>query len=205
LALYFLDNDVVLKLSAYNLFWQVTKVWGIEDEEIRVLKTAAKVFQHDSKILDQYDDRTRNLALSIVNQRQKVASYDQAEVIQLTAIEGIDVGEAVLVAATAGDPDPYIATADKRFLKALATSRLTTLLMRLEHRFICLEQLMIRLIQQEKDFQKIARRIAQAVDCELSITQAFQRGKDTDPAQAVRVLEQAVEELRRQTGTLLMI
>jgi hypothetical protein len=205
LALYFLDNDVVLKLSAYNLFWQVTTAWGIQDQEIRVLKTAAAVFQRDSRILYQYDDRTRNLALRIVNQRQKITSYDRSEFVQLTAIEGIDVGEAVLVAATAGDPDPYIATADKRFLKALATSRLTTLLMRLEHRFICLEQLMIRLIQQEKNFETIARRIAQAVDCELSITEAFQTGKDTDPIQAIRLLHQVVEKLRQQTGTLLMI
>lgn len=195
----------MLKLSAYNLFWNVMKTWGIQDEKIRVLRTAERVFKKDPQILDQYDDRTRNLALNVVSTSQKIGDWSQIEFNQLSAIEGIDLGEALLVAATAADPDPYIATADKRFLKALAASDLSTILTRMEHRFICLEQLLIRLIEQETKFEMIARRIAQAVDCELSIAEAFQRGKDTDPTQAVGLLEQTVNELRRQTGTLLII
>ena len=113
---------------------------------------------------------------------------------------GIDQGEAVLIAATATESDFYIVTADKRCLKALANSGMTVILNRLEHRIICLEQLMIRLIQQFDDFDIIYRRIKN-VECEFSVTEAF---KLTDKAAIIQRLQAEVDRLRNDTGNLLV-
>jgi len=115
---------------------------------------------------------------------------------------GIDQGEAVLIAATATESDFYIVTADKRCLKALANSGMTDILNRLRHRIICLEQLLIRLIQQSSDMDKIIRRINNAVDCEFSVTEAF---KLADQAAIIQRLQAEVDRLRSDTGNLLVL
>ncbi|KYC43337.1 hypothetical protein WA1_14755 [Scytonema hofmannii PCC 7110] len=54
MLLYFTDNDVILKLAAYQLFWEMVASLSIKEENIRVLPTAAKVFSASRKIIQQY-------------------------------------------------------------------------------------------------------------------------------------------------------
>lgn len=202
MVVYFLDNDIIIKLSAYNLFWDAMKAWGIPDPSIQVLPTASRFISRDWSIKDQYDERTRTEACRIVDKCEKLVNPNAPEYLSLQTIEGIDPGEALLISATAAEEAFYIVTADKRCLRALATSGMTATLGRLEYRIICLEQLVVRLVQQSTDFAKVSRRITQAVPCEVSATEAFQLA---DQAAVIGRLQEEIDHLRSQTGSLLML
>jgi len=202
LVVYFLDNDIIIKLSAYKLFWQAMAAWGIADPDIRVLPTASRFISRDWSIQDQYDDKTRTEACRAVDKSTKVVNPGTPEYIDLQAIEGIDPGEALLIAAALTEPDSYIVTADKRCLKALANSGMTVTLASLQYRIICLEQLVIQLIHHLDDLDKISRCVQNAVDCEFSVTEAF---KLADQAAIIQRLQAEVDRLRSDTGNLLVL
>ena len=178
------------------------KAWGIPDPSIRVLPTASRFISRDWSIKDQYDDRTRTEAYCIVDKCEKLVNPNAPEYQTLQTIEGIDPGEALLISATATEEAFYIVTADKRCLRALAASGMTAPLSRLEHRFICLEQLVMRLVQQSTDFAKVSRRITQAVPCEFSVTEAFNLANQ---AAVIGRLQEEIDRLRGQTGSLLVM
>ena len=177
------------------------KAWGIADPAIRVLPTASRFISRDWSIKDQYDGRTRTEACRIADKCTKLVNPGTPEFAALQGIEGIDVGEALLISATSVEPDFYIVTADKRCLRALASSGMTATLDRLQYRIICLEQLVIQLIQQDTDFDKIYRRITKATACEVSVTEAF---KLADQAAIIQRLQEEVDSLRNDTGNLLV-
>ncbi|MGB3310522.1 MAG: hypothetical protein WBA86_12320 [Nodosilinea sp.] len=195
-----MDNDIIIKLSAYNLFWDAMKAWGIPDPSIRVLPTASSFIRRDSRIKAQYDQETCTRACHVTDKSDKAKNPGNLEYQQLLSI--MEQGEALLISATGAESDFYITTADKRCLKALAASGMTATLSRLEHRIICLEQLVVRLVQQSTDFAKVSRRIIQAAPCEVSVTEAF---KLADQAAVIRRLQGEIDLLRSQTGSLLVL
>lgn len=179
------------------------KTWGIDDPSIRVLPTASRYIERASSIQAQYDRATRNRACQVTNKSEKAsASPASLEYQDLLGIIGIDQGEAVLISATEQESDFFIATADKKCLRALANSGMTATLNRLQHRIICLEQLLIRLIQKSTDFEKIYRRINTAVECEFSVTEAFKLSNKTA---VIQRLQEEVDHLRNDTGNLLVL
>ena len=117
--------------------------------------------------------------------------------------EGIDSGEALLVTATQDEQDFYLLTGDKRFLKALAASNLVAIKQRLYKRIICLEQLILYLINYS-EFDKVCRRVVSAEFCDQVISDAFNLGRRSQQQTVVKILNQAVEDLRLQTGDLLV-
>lgn len=204
MAVYFVDNDVILKLAAYNLFWDAMKALGAKDEDIRVLPTASSFFCA-KWLKEQYSDQTLQQATRIAQKCTKAMHSNNAVYATLLNVNGIDSGEAILVAATLSETDFYLLTADKRFLKSISSSGLSLILNHLNNRIICLEQLIIQVINCEPDFDKVARRIGQAVECEVSITIAFREGKQSDKTEVLQLLDQDVKILRSQTGNLLTL
>lgn len=177
------------------------KAWGISDPALRVLPTASRFISRDRLIQDQYDERTRRESCRIVDKCEKLVNSYNAEYLALQTIEGIDAGEALLISAAAAEEAFYILTADKRCLRALATSGPTEILNRLEQRIICLEQLVLKLMQASADVEKVIRRINKAVECEVSVTEAF---KFTDSPAIIQRLQAEVDRLRNETGNLLV-
>lgn len=204
MAAYFVDNDAILKLSAYNLFWDAMKALGAKDDDIRVLPTASSFFSAN-RLKEQYSAQTLQQATRIAQQRTKAMSHNSAAYATLLSVDGIDPGEATLVAAALSETDFYLVTADKRFLKAISSSGLSPILNHLNNRIICLEQLIIQVIKYEPDFDKVARRIGQAVECEVSIATAFREGKQSDKTEVLQLLDHDVKILRSQTGNLLTL
>ncbi|BAZ14947.1 hypothetical protein NIES4071_68170 [Calothrix sp. NIES-4071] len=206
MLLYFTDNDIILKLAAYQLFWEMLASLNIKSENIRILPTAAKVFSGSQKI-------SRNFRATSIERAKQIANacniIDQSaisntiEFEMLASTDGIDVGEALLVAATELEQDFYLLTSDKRFLKTLASSNFDSVKQRLQKRVITLEQLMAHLIS-VKDFDLICRRVLSADSCDMVVSDAFKMGRQTKPQDAVTVFHQAIQDLRVKTGDLLI-
>jgi len=203
LTIWFVDNDIILKLAAYNLFWEATTKLNVKQENIRILPTAQKVFSSNSRISRQYTSQTIQRALQIVRGCTPIAQYSQEEFKSLVSEEGIDAGEALLVAATQLEKNFLLVTGDKRFIQALASSNLVDVKQRLSKRIICLEQLLLNLLE-VSEFDKICRRVVSAENCDETITEMFNSGKQSKPSEVSSSLSQCVENLRCQTGDLLI-
>lgn len=203
MKIWFVDNDIILKLAAYNLFWEAITKLSVKQENIRILPTAEQVFSRNRRLSTQYTDKTIQRALQIAKACTSINQYSIAEYESLVAEEGIDAGEALLVAATQTEVDYLLITGDKRFIKALASSQLVDLKQRLNKRIICLEQLILNLIN-VSDFDKICRRIVSAEDCDETINEIFKLGRQAKQKDVSNSLNQCVADLRFQTGELLV-
>ncbi|QIR38499.1 hypothetical protein HCG51_18510 [Tolypothrix sp. PCC 7910] len=206
MLLYFTDNDVILKLAAYQIFWEMVASLNTKDENIRILPTAAKVFSASRKISKQFKPISIERAKQITDRCKTIDDYaicSTPEYQMLASTDGIDVGEALLVAATQTEEDFYLLTSDKRFLTSLALSSFNDVKQRLYKKAICLEQLIIHVID-HAGFDLVCRRMASADACDQVISEAFQLGKQTKHQDAVKVLNQAIQDLRAKTGDLLI-
>lgn len=205
MLVYLVDNDVILELASYNLFWDMITSLNTSQKDIRVLPTASDFFGGSSRLRRKYKEQSIQSAKSIADKCQKIdqGSIDISE-LPCLSVEGIDSGEALLVAATKEEANFYILTSDKRFLKALSNFNLANIKQRLCQRIICLEQLLINLISNDNDFDKIRRRIISSDLCNQNIAEVFADGKLTKKETALVILEDRVKELRSVTGDLLI-
>lgn len=204
MQVYFLDNDIILKLAAYNLFWQMADCLKIKQEYFRVLPTASSYVSGNSRRIQQYKEDSIQRAKHIANGCQHIQSPSSSLEYQLLlGIEGIDPGEARIVSATQEEQDFYLLTGDKRLIRALAASNLLSIKQRLYKKIICLEQLMLY-VTANSDFDKVRRRVMNAESCDQVISDAFSLSKQSNKETVLQVLNQAVEELRYQTGDLLV-
>lgn len=201
----FFDNDVILKLAAFDLFGEALNILGVTQQELRVLDTAIHKFRKDRRLKQKYTDDGIDRAIQIVQYCPKInEKLDPDEMNQLSNIEGIDPGEAVLVAATRNQEIFYLTTGDKRFLKALAgASGLNTIRQRLSKRVICLEQLILEAIN-NYGFMIIRDKIVPVRDCDTAIRAAFGSGQQATQENVVLTLNGYVQELKQQTGDLLI-
>ncbi|QSJ15304.1 hypothetical protein JYQ62_26115 [Nostoc sp. UHCC 0702] len=201
MLVYFVDNDIIIELASYNLFWDIIG----SQKDIRVLPTASDYITGNAKLRRKYKQESIKRAKRIASSCRKIDDtlIDQSEYQSLIAIEKIDAGEALIVAATRGEPNFYLLTCDKKFLKALSNSNLIHLKNRLSKRIICLEQLLINFIN-NSDFDKVRRRIISSDLDNQNVAEAFADGKLTKQEQALKILDECVEELRSMTGDLLI-
>ncbi|MFY7885444.1 MAG: hypothetical protein ACOVOV_11455 [Dolichospermum sp.] len=164
-----------------------------KDKAVRILPSASSYINSNSELRKKYKLETLQLAKSRADNYEKInkSLIDQkedSEYESLIAIENIDPGEALLVAATEYETDFYILTCDKKFLKALSRSNLTNIKQRLYKRIICLEQLIIHLIN-HNDFNKVCLRIASSELSNCDIAEAFKNSKLTQKELALKTLE----------------
>jgi hypothetical protein len=120
--IYFLDNDVILKLTAYGIMNEALDCLKIERSNIRVLGSARFVFDKDKSIQKQYSIETRESAIDFVINCSTISSKDSDEyrLLEKEIKNDIDPGEASLIAATFQELGSFLATGDKRCLKALS-------------------------------------------------------------------------------------
>lgn len=201
--LLFLDNDVIIKLAASNLFWDAATCLGFQSHDLRVLATAEFVFK--SKAMEKiYPKSIRDSAISIVKQCQTANLIYDKNLEILMGIEGIDPGEATLiVAATIQDSLFYLATGDKRCLMALSASTgLASIRQQLNGRIICLEQIIKKLIE-TRGFQYVLSQVILAREYDKSLKAIFGSGKDSTPDNVAIALEGYIQDLRKNAPGLL--
>ena len=107
------------------------------------------------------------------------ADIDQEIFIQLSSIENIDQGEAIItshaIKLIQKNKSAQIFTGDKRFIKALAKVNLPIIQESLNHRLWCLEQLVLRNIEAD-GFETIRDLIVPVRECDTAIKSVFGSG-----------------------------
>ena len=199
----FLDNDIILKLAAYDLFAEVIAAFDLTWQDLRVLNTAIYSMQAKNKA-KYYSPEGIQRAISIVEKCQTVQTQTTDEFQLLLSIDQIDTGEASLIAATATTESAFwLMTGDKRCLKALASDEsIASIHQRLVGRTICLEQILLKLIS-INGIDWVRHRVSVAPDCDKAIRNSFGLSTPADETSVKEALNSYIKHLEKQSQGLL--
>lgn len=198
----FVDNDVILKLVACNLFWESINALGISPGDVRVRSTTKFYFR---KKPNRYPEDVRNQAIDVVKQCKLIDDPPINEELQiLQQIKGIDPGEGVLIATTQTEPSFYLVTGDKNCLRALAAApELGKIRQRLKGRVVCLEQLILRLVETQA-FDEILTKVLPGREYDTALKAVFGSGERATRENVLQALRGYIENLRSETEELLV-
>lgn len=145
-----IDNDIIEKCAFFGLLDRLHELLGCDRTELRVLSTA-KYRYGDKKPLQAARRYGSTLAGEMLAFCRGVAEVDQANDEDNTAlqgVDGIDVGEVMLVSFVSRTEGSLLATDDKRALRALASApRGAQIAARLRGRVLCAEVLLSRALR----------------------------------------------------------
>jgi hypothetical protein len=199
----FVDNDALLKLTACDLFWDAIALLGVQPTNVKVLVSTEFVIRGNKSINQQYSEEIRTKAIALIKGVSKV-STDQANPFLSLQVPGLDLGELTLIHAAISEPSFYLATGDKRCLRALVnTPELNTARQKLNGKVVCVEQLIAELIT-VKGFETVRQKVVPARDCDTALKVAFGSGNQAQEDNVLWALEQCIQELRRDCPDLLM-
>jgi hypothetical protein len=204
----FVDNDIIVKLAALDLFDDALKALGVTYGEVFVLSTAKfklGVAKNSAKAKARYGELVFDRIAAFVNQVQQVESAPSVEEQALLAdVPGIDPGEAILISAASQNPTSLLATGDKRALSALvAAPKCSPVVVRLDGRFICLEQIVLRTIN-SLGFQVVLDRVLPGIECDSALRAVFGSGRLAQEPGVRAALKSYVDDLRGKSGALLI-
>ena len=203
LVISFVDNDALLKLTACDLFWDVIALLGVQPTDVKVLASTEFVIRGNKSIKQQYSEAVRTKAISLVKGFSKIPTV-QANPFLSLQVPGLDLGELTLIHAAIAEPSFYLATGDKRCLRALVNSpELGTARQKLNGKVVCIEQLIAELIA-VKGFETVRQKVVPARDCDTALKVAFGSGDQAQEDNVLGALEQYIQELRRDCPDLLM-
>ena len=193
----FLDNDIVLKLCIFDLLEESIVTLNLRSSDIRVLKTAEFVFKRSRSVLNSCPETSRERAIAFVKNCPMVSEENSDEFELLQTIDGIDIGEARLLAATQGVAAFVLLTGDKHCMASLgAAPELESIRQRLQGRVICLEQVVLLLIKR-LGFEIVKARVLPTIGYDKSLQSCFGSGKFAIEANVVASLEGYIEALRQ--------
>jgi hypothetical protein len=199
----FVDNDVLLKLTACDLFWEAIALLKVQPSDVKALTSAEFMFRRQKSIKQQYSEEIRNKAITIV-QKLSLVETDQSNPFLSLQIKGLDVGELNLIHAAINEPAFYLVTGDKRCLKALAKSpELATARAKLNGKVVCFEQLIYQLIIVQ-GFESIKQKVLPVRGCDTALKSIFGSGDRAQEANVIDTLGQYIEELKKECPNLLM-
>jgi hypothetical protein len=200
----FLDNDVIIKLTTCGLLSEALECLEIDRSNVRVLSSARFVFKRP-KMQKIHSKEVLASAIEFVESCTIIPSQDSNEyrLLEQQVKNDIDVGEAILIAATAQEAAFLIVTGDKRCLKALAAAEELNLIQkRLQGHVICLEQIICKLID-ERGFDWVLVKVLPALDCDKALKTAFGSGSKSQCENVLQTLNSYVEELQNISGGIL--
>jgi len=207
----FVDNDIALKLAAWDLWSSLQSAFEPSSVDIGVLATLPHITRKNRAVRDRFGDeavqRVEQLAAN-ASASKRLFFVDQSRVStavfsRLLAIEALDVGEALLFsAACAHDGSCRVITGDKRCVRALHQSG-DPVAHTLSGQIICLEQVIRRFVSSAL-YEQVRQSIVRGPDVDRTIsTVVFNQGLNTPRPTAIEALDSYIRELRSQTGTLL--
>ncbi len=206
-----IDNDVLIKLSAYGLISELLDM-AQPETRVGVLSSARFVSRSVMEGSDRFANRGSALsnldqALSAVTElepsTEEVALATELEEASMLAGVDLDVGESLLCAVAISRSAEFILTGDKRaVISAEELAGSVEALSTLAHRFVCLEQIVASLVRQI-GATEVAESVCaeQRVDTALAICAgcAIAERSEMDCA----CLASYVNSLRRSSPTML--
>ncbi|MEY3302559.1 MAG: hypothetical protein RLZZ139_931 [Cyanobacteriota bacterium] len=201
----FLDNDITYKLVAFQLFDEAIATLQIDKNSLQVLPTAKFFFQRKQKKKGASPDEFLAVVIELVSSCVSViADVNDTvteELNQLRQVEGIDEGEAALIVATRSQTDFLLLSGDKRCMRGLARIP-EQIYKRLSGRVICLEQIILKLIE-VKGFVFVRDRILPMVSCDKSLQICFGVSSPATEENVIEGLNSYVNDIRQQAPNLL--
>jgi hypothetical protein len=197
---YFLDNDVILKLTTYRILNEALNCLKIDRSDIRVLASARFVFC-SKKLQKKYSEEILLSAIEFVESCATISAQDNDEyrLLEKQAKNDIDPGEATLIAATF----PLLATGDKRCLQALfSIESLELIHKKLQGRVICLEQIICKLIETQ-GFDWVLEKVLPNLDCDKALKSAFGSGSNSQPGNVLGTLNSYIQDLQKTSSGIL--
>jgi hypothetical protein len=201
---YFLDNDVILKLTTYRMLDQALDCLEIDRSDIRVLASARFVFT-SKKLQKKYSEEMLLSAIEFVKSCTTISAQDNDEyrLLEKQAKNDIDPGEATLIAATFHESASLLATGDKRCLKALfSIESLELIHKKLQGRVICLEQIICKLIETQ-GFDWVLERVLPNLDCDKALKSAFGSGSNSQSGTVLETLNSYIQDLQKTSSGIL--
>jgi hypothetical protein len=178
-------------------------VLRVSAADVRVLRSARFVFQRNRQVADRYSEQGRFRAVAFVKSCQTIVEEGGDEFERLQATDGIDIGEARLLAATSELANFLLMTGDKRCLQVLAAqTELAEVRERLQGRVLCLEQVILRLIQRS-GFDWVKARVVPMMACDMALQACFGSGELATENNVVEALEGYITALRQSAPGLL--
>lgn len=201
----FFDNDLVSKLAHLDLLDVGVESLGSTMAEVRVLPTARyKLLVHKpAKGIERHGPEVHARLTRFLGQ---VAACQDAPDPQDAVLGSVlDAGEAILVSHASRVPDSLMATGDKRAIRSLAAApQCAAITRRLRGRVLCLEQVLLRIVD-GIGFETVRDRVVATgrIDFDTVVRSAFGSGARSEERNACGSLERRVRELMRDDGSLL--
>lgn len=202
----FLDNDIIHKLVALNLFYEAIDALEVDRSNMQVLPTARYVFAKQKQKAKQYSDVIWDMAIAVVNRCQPIrveldaGCLDETEYLSQSQNE-IHIGEQQLILATQSAPDFLLLTGDKVCMRALPQLKVE-IYGRLAGRVTCFEQVVVLLIRR-LGFDRVKAQVVPMWECDTALRACFGSGEWATEENVVMALSGYVEDLRRQAPGLL--
>lgn len=199
------DNDALLKLSQYGLLDSALTVLGVDPQAAKVLNTARYVLLPKNNRLKKCGDEETASRLDTFLTQVTTISTDELDANALDVLagfQGIDAGEAILIATASSDTNTILVTGDKRAIAALSgNSDLSQIASRLEGRIYTLEAIMALLV--EKDFETTQFSVRRQPKVDRALTNIFGVGSAASSSSVEEGLKSYIQHIRDSTGRLL--
>ena len=203
-----LDNDVVLKISAYQLLEETLLQFTIDGTAPAMLGVGRFVLRKKAKRSERFVNTNAVVAsvADAIDRLQLVEPTNEevelAAALEESAIEAgvaLDTGEAQLLSVLIKRGSPIFATGDKRAteaITALAPPEITG-------RLVCLEQIFLCLLKQVP-FVDVRHKVCQEPKADKAIASCFScasiASSGFDPASTREGLRSYIESLRKASG-----
>lgn len=195
-----IDTDVLVLLSASGTLEAAIQMLGFDLANARRLPAAISQLERGSRFREDYPATALRTALRQARRIQPVTTIPEhaANLDLLSAVSGIDYGEAQLFAMLAENPSHLLTTGDKRGLIALACDpSLATLRSRVAGRVICLETV-LRLLVDADGAASIGEPLTAAAPQHKTLQVVFSPVNMTDTARCLAALDTYIADLEQQ-------
>lgn len=208
------DNDIVLKLAAFDLLDHVVE--QLAGESVLVLEAAKyRLMKPGRQTRKVHSEQTIAKALAFCESAaplsEVVESEDADALINASYFnsEGqeckIDGGELALFSKAARDPKSYLLSGDKRALYALGKHRevephAAIIHQQISGRVVCLER-SLELCIDTMSFETVRERVVPNRDCDGVMKLAFSNGMSSQEANVRAAFNSYVGDLEKTVGT----
>jgi len=200
----FLDNDIILKLSAAGLLEKIEEIYKVDSSSIYVLPSAPFYFKNNPKLKKKYDSETIERTKEATEKYSVIPDkYIDGEKFQrLADINKIDSGEQILFSLTPQTEEFLILTGDKNSISALNNAEgVDDIKAYLKDKIIFLEELMLVFIKKE-GFEKISKSVSAANFCFDKVLRTCFNQTKADEEKVIACLESYVKAQRQSCPNL---